>query len=355
MYITRNILLVCLLFFSFIAAGQKFHSGITREQAYFYPSLTGNYLDMHDSGYLKKSEMAIMFLKLDTAGRVVSINIMADDQKDSTLYWLLKRITPDFYNSKGSLPAASEKSIIFPVYCLSYFKDPNNYIDRLSEPPTSPLFTEDQTAIIAESYNYIQVNGTNHVVRLPEMPKRSTPAQIEEGNKFISENNKTDEQKIYAAIITRYYDYKPAAIVVIDSTLNRNLISSDLAEVALEIYTHDSIMHYSRLNSTWKEWLALAFKKKVDLTENKLPRFKPYQVSINFVKIDSIRRVGHDFSEIFKVRDQVSVSRIIRMDDKAIVVMDRSCGALCGEGMLYFLEKKNGRWIVIMGSSLWVS
>jgi hypothetical protein len=328
MYINRNILLVCLLFFSFIAAGQKFHSGITREQAYFYPSLTGNYLDMHDSGYLKKSEMAIMFLKLDTAGRVVSINIMADDQKDSTLYWLLKRITPDFYNSKGSLPAASEKSIIFPVYCLSYFKDPNNYI---------------------------QVNGTNHVVRLPEMPKRSTPAQIEEGNKFISENNKTDEQKIYAAIITRYYDYKPAAIVVIDSTLNRNLISSDLAEVALEIYTHDSIMHYSRLNSTWKEWLALAFKKKVDLTENKLPRFKPYQVSINFVNIDSIRRVGHDFSEIFKVRDQVSVSRIIRMDDKAIVVMDRSCGALCGEGMLYFLEKKNGRWIVIMGSSLWVS
>lgn len=223
----RNILLICFIFFGLTAAGQNFRSGITRQQAYFYPNLTRNYLDMHDSGYLKKSEMVMMFLKLDTAGKVVSINLMADDQKDSSLYWLLKRITPDFYNSKGSLFGAREKTIIFPVYCLSYHRDPNNYIDQISLIPTSPFNTEDLSAIVSESYNYIHVNGSIHVIQSPQISKPSTPAQIDEGNNFIQRNNKTDDQKIYATIISKYYDYKPAAIVVADSTLNRNLITSD--------------------------------------------------------------------------------------------------------------------------------
>ncbi len=349
---SQSLILMLSFLFTIQTNAQTVKRTLTRQEAYSYSNLVGNFLDYNDTGTITKTELVMMFLEMDTIGRVTKIHLMAENQTEKSLYGVLKRITPAYFNDKRVIYAVREKTIIFPVYTLKYWEDKDNYLKIFRSPGHNPFNTNDISGIVSEGGDYIHVNGLPHVVGMPK-PEPRKPCESSEPTN-AKKKKISDIEAIYAEVINQHYDYQPASIIMSDSTTNQAIISTNYDEIAEDFLRKPRERRYwlTELDSTWVPTLVKANEKKASLSNNKLPNFKPKCVYIRFISNDSIKRtyknMGHyGFENVFKVRDRVSVSNIIQIGNKAIVEINRMCGSLCGDGTLYFLEKRNGKWVMV--------
>ncbi len=351
--------------------GQTKKRTLTRQEAYSYSNLVGNFLDYNDTGAMAiaKSELVIMLLEMDTIGRLTKIHLLAESQEPKSLYGVLKKMTPAYFNDKRVIYAAREKTIIFPVYSMKYREDKDNYLDKM-RPPSCPFLTEDMSATVQEGMDFIQVNGITHVVGSPPQPKKPTQEEITAMYDFIEKENtlknasaeSNDKRKVYATVLNYMYGPSPSYVVITDSTYNASLIEMDYSLIA-NAYSKDRENIYvdkTKMDSTWVPLLLEADNKKHKLMRIKLHAIKPYKMAARLVSNDSIclayKKMGHDgFEEVFKARDHLTLSNVILSGNKAIVEVSRMCGSLCGEGAIYVLERKNGRWMVVTRIERWVS
>lgn len=346
-------ILFCVFLLAVRGETQVVKRSFTRQEAYSYSNLVGKYLDTHDTNIITKTELVMMFLEMDTIGRVTKIHLLAENQEEKSLYGVLKGITPEYFNNKRVIYNAREKTIIFPVYSMMYWADKNNYLDKMRT-PWCPFFTEDMSAIVQEGMDFIQVNGTTHVVGIPKMEKPPVCTEPD----VLSGKRISNRQAIYATVLSNYYGNSPASIVITDSTVNSDIIRTDYSEIAKGYSNKEFNIYFDKekMDSTWISTLIKANARKTNLSNVKLPNFKPRCIYIRFISNDSLRAVGlWEFEKVFKVRDRVSVSNIILIGNRAIVEVNRMCGSLCGDGSLYFLEKRNGKWIVVTRMPLWIS
>jgi hypothetical protein len=86
---------------------------------------------MHDSGYIQKTELVMVFLEIDTAGAVKKIHLLGENQGPKSLFGILNQIQPSYYNNKKLLKAARDKTIIFLIYSMKYWRDKDNYMDKM--------------------------------------------------------------------------------------------------------------------------------------------------------------------------------------------------------------------------------
>lgn len=156
-------LCACLLIFHAEMRGQK---SLTRAEASFYAEAATNFLTVFDKNIVKKSEVVIMFLETDTAGRVMKINLMANSREKRSLFGVLRKMKPDDFNNQQVNPRARDKVVIVPIFSLRYSADKSNYMDKMRM-PICPFNTTDSSAVVRESQGYIIVNGLNYVVGKP--------------------------------------------------------------------------------------------------------------------------------------------------------------------------------------------
>lgn len=107
-----------------------------------------------------------MFLEMDTAGRVMKINLMANGQAKRSLYGVLRKMKPDDFNNQMINAGAGAKVVIVPIFSLRYTADKSNFMDKMRM-PFCPFNTTDTSAVVRESQGYIMVNGLSYVVGKP--------------------------------------------------------------------------------------------------------------------------------------------------------------------------------------------
>ena len=156
-------LCACMIIFHAEMRGQN---SLTSTEAHFYAEAATNFLTVYDKNIVKKSEAVIMFLETDTAGRVMKINLMANNQEKRSLFGVLKKMKPDDFNNQQVNSGARDKVVIVPIFSLRYSADKSNYMDKMRM-PFCPFNTTDTSAVVQESQGYIMVNGLSYVVGKP--------------------------------------------------------------------------------------------------------------------------------------------------------------------------------------------
>lgn len=167
-------------------------------------------------------------------------------------------------------------------------------------------------------------------------------------------------KEIYTTSLLNYYSFAPASIVVTDSSINRYVISTNYLDLIAPGRYGKRYLFGKELDSSWLNFLTKANSDKNHLTKNRIEVDKTPNFYVNLVSDNSIKKstskMGHNgFMKQFGVGDRIELSSILRIGNKAVVELSKYCSSLCGEGVLLFLEKQNGKWIVIYTQRLWIS
>jgi hypothetical protein len=160
---------------------------------------------------------------------------------------------------------------------------------------------------------------------------------------FGQSKHKKDFKMIYETVITYSFKDNPREITIKATTLNNDILKRNYAGLATPLKNGIYIGNIT-LDSSWKPFLNQADSMKLNLTSYEISRFKIPGFTIHF-------------SELNKTSEgiNVSLSNILFSKNRAIVEVGYTCGPLCGEGRIYFLEKKNKKWQVISFLLTWIS
>ena len=163
-----------------------------------------------------------------------------------------------------------------------------------------------------------------------------------------SQGSNTDKKGIYTAAIRFFFNGHSGSISVEDSTANHYIIGTNYTEIADQIKNGPPPqMDLSKMDSTWGKALRQADKIKYALRSCSLPVFATDSVEIQFIK--SADSPQQDYGI------RIRFSNIILLKNKAIVELGVTRDILGGNGVLYFLEKRNGKWLIISAMETWIS
>ncbi len=76
---------------------------------------------------------------------------------------------------------------------------------------------------------------------------------------------------------------------------------------------------------------------------------------VDFVKIADQKLIKTNKSKYNFGYFQFSIPLLNKLRTKAFVRADFMCSGLCGQGMLYILDKRNGKWTLTLSKTQWVS
>jgi hypothetical protein len=369
----QNLILIFSFLLTFQLNAQVVKRSLTRQEAYSYSNLVGNYLDANDTNIIKKTELVMMLLEMDTIGRVTKIHLMAENQEEKSLYEVLKGITPEYFNDKRVIYGARKKTIIFPIYSLTYWSDDKNYLDKMRT-PWCPFLTEDMSATVQEGMHFIQVNGITHVVQAPPPKKKPTADEILEMTNSVEKKNnlkkgsaaEKNKRKIYAAVMNDFCKEKTWGYVIEDSTRNREIYiwGYDRYIEALSVPARKGGTGKLLVDSSWLPFLKSLNTKTIALRTVKVPEFETvaHVYILNKDTIAALRDNGTVGSGLYGrlgwMQGKLEVSDILFSDknDMAIVELSNLCGSLCGEGMLVLLQReKDKKWKVVFKIGTWIS
>jgi hypothetical protein len=137
----------------------------------------------------------------------------------------------------------------------------------------------------------------------------------------------------------------------------------------LYVYINDTLIDFKKeliqISSIKKDSFALSFPQIdtsyipliLSLRDFKYPKnaikISDLSTAYNY-KLESVRK--YDKSVRFNIA-QVSFSHLSLNSEKtkACIYVEMICGGTCGQGKLYFFERKNRKWLLVGERSLWVS
>jgi len=160
---------------------------------------------------------------------------------------------------------------------------------------------------------------------------------------FGQSKHKKDFKLIYKAVITFSFKNDPGEITIKETTFNNDISKRNYANLATPLKNGVYIGEI-KLDSSWNPFLSKADAMKLNLKSYEISRFEIPNFIIRFAEFN---KTGEG--------TKVSLSDILYGKNCAIVEVGYTCGPLCGEGHIYFLEKKNKKWQVVSFLSTWIS
>lgn len=157
-----------------------------------------------------------------------------------------------------------------------------------------------------------------------------------------------DKVNIYKAVVSAYYK-KNASVVIAKTSYNEILFETDLMYRDAPSEKLSNYIDTNIMTSDWEETLKKAERLKTTLKVETIPKFSPDSVWVQFASRDSISwAYQHEgFINKFKVGDRLDLSNILFFRKRAIVALRRISDSRNSESLIFFLEKRNGKWTVV--------
>jgi hypothetical protein len=131
------------------------------------------------------------------------------------------------------------------------------------------------------------VNGTYHLVQIPDDARRPSKEQIERQRNYNDSANNSDKKKIYATVVCAMYGGKPAANINNDSVVNNSLVEFDYSKLAQML---DKNVAYFKFKNH-KPMKVIIIKQKV--------KIKIIAVHIQIVLVTNISKASSQFQHKF--------------------------------------------------------
>ena len=90
---------------------------------------------------------------------------------------------------------------------------------------------------------------------------------------------------------------------------------------------------------------------KIDRQSLRFATFKPWFKQYGIDSTYQILRKKYNANSFIRI----STPLMSKNGNKMLLDIDYHCGGLCGGGMTYLLEKKNGKWKIIFSRNNWIS
>lgn len=181
-------------------------------------------------------------------------------------------------------------------------------------------------------------------------------------NKFVLEENMADIEQIITAVIEQ------DSINVLKNNSKKNYLIKDFKKTHIiknvdkneEILLFSGILLKDLFNPPFQENdVKFGFDEKDSLyllSQNEISDTIKLPESIlkksNTLTIKEIENNIEDFNDYFY---QFSLPIISKDKTKAYLEVGHFCGRHCGGGIAYFLQKQNGKWVVVNKRATWIS
>jgi hypothetical protein len=165
----------------------------------------------------------------------------------------------------------------------------------------------------------------------------------------------------FAAKMYHYEKWPANRFILIDSTQN-----GEIKRYRAYDYTREFFLpNYYPIDTSWIGFFKFSDKEKTNLVSYKVPALKTI-MELAYISEDSMQALykkgntgkanmkGFDFPGA-PVHGVMKLGNIIRRGNKAIFEMSYTCGMLCGEGVIYLMQKVRRRWLVVARLSCWQS
>jgi hypothetical protein len=167
---------------------------------------------------------------------------------------------------------------------------------------------------------------------------------------WLSNSIKTREDSLKNAELLRWID---STNKVIDTAnlyilLEDTVISKMNSELPFEMtFQNNKLL---KKDTAFISILKSLFRKNNKIEVIDKSKIRP---SEKYKLVDKLYKTRNEFKEV----GIVSFSKISfnNSKDKACVYVSLVCGQLCGDGKVYFLEKKEGKWNILDYEGLWIS
>src|SRR5687768_12187257 len=158
---TKLLLLMTLVFLAGSLPGQSLSKkDLSQLQLIFYDFLTGQ--DLPELNDIRKSELFVCLLDLDSGGKVNAIHLLSDEKSIDTAYLILHRLTPADFKAWRS-EKCKGKTLIIPILSIV----PGNiaeHIKRVKKSYSSRLYIIDPLKILNETKSLITISPFVHTV-----------------------------------------------------------------------------------------------------------------------------------------------------------------------------------------------
>jgi hypothetical protein len=165
--------------------------------------------------------------------------------------------------------------------------------------------------------------------------------------------SKATRQEIYQTVLSNFYRQyevavRPTSLVMSPRLVNREITRTDFRAIAENLSDQCQIIGDMHLDISWLTILQTADKRKNNLRQGSL-NFIPSLKKIGLITNDSVHRIQSS--------DNIELSDIILLNDKAIVEVSRVSNYDQGEGCgeIFFLERIKGIWTVVSQMNSWMS
>ncbi len=172
--------------------------------------------------------------------------------------------------------------------------------------------------------------------------------------------------KVYAgALNDRYFAAEPKYFIVIDSTVNKAITRTDYHGYMEQFYIPARKGYPAKLliDSSWLGFLKEADIKRKSLTTFLLPKINSIH-SIRVIRRDSMRfffkinvNTWTGFRNIFGwAQGYIELSDVIlsKNKKKAIVEINQLRDSKSGGGVIFLLERRKRKWIVVNSMQTWI-